>query len=626
MRVLYLEDARSDAELTLRELRDFAPDIRLEIVGTVAGALARLDDFQNALGRGEDPGCDLVLLDLNLPDGSGLGVLAELRHRALPLAAVVLTGSGDEQTVLAALRAGADDYVVKRHDYWTALAATLRAALARFRSRAARHERPLRLLYAEPHTHDVALTRMHLAAHAPYIRMEVVQTADEVLARLPGSGPVADIDAILLDYLLPGMNAIEALKEILEVRGLDVPVILTTGYGSEDLAIEALKLGAADYIVKSPGYLNRLPTAVENAFHRVLAARERAALRESEEQYRRIVELSPDAITIHHDGRWVFANTAAARILGVQRPEHLLGQSPLNFMHPESHELARARWTTLHEENSPADAAELKMLRPDGSIVYLETRAVPIAWKGRPATQVFGRDVTERKLTDEALRSYAERLQAVSRRLVQVEETERRAINQELHDRIGQNLSALGLNLNLLRASLSKDAPGDAAGRLESALKLLETTTGEVRNVMAELHPPALDDYGLLAALRNYAESFGETAGLPMAVTGEEPEPRLRPAVELALFRIAQGAITNSARHAHGTRIGVELSADPGKVMLTVSDDGRGFDVNGAGSSHPSWGLTIMRERAEAIGACLHIESRPGHGTRVIVEAPREHA
>ncbi|HEX7811149.1 MAG TPA: PAS domain S-box protein [Burkholderiales bacterium] len=352
--------------------------------------------------------------------------------------------------------------------------------------------------------------------------------------------------------------------------------------------------------------------------------RAEAALIESEERYRRIIELSPDAIFIHQEGRWVFANSASARVLGVEDPSQLVGESPLDYIHPDIHDMVKERWKQLYEEKLPVDAAEMKWIKPDGNIVYLETRAVPVAWKQRPAAQVIARNITERKRTEAALRSYAARLQGMSRQLMEAEETERRSINRELHDRIGQNLSALSLSLNLVRSGISKHSLRDVGPRLDAAQLLLESTTAEVRNVMAGLHPPALDDYGLLAALRTYAESFGANAGLKVAVAGEEPTPRLPPAAEIALFRIAQGAITNAARHAQGTRVGVALSANPGKVTLVVADDGRGFDAASAGAPSGSWGLTIMRERAEAIGATLRIESAPELGTRVTIETPRE--
>ncbi len=348
------------------------------------------------------------------------------------------------------------------------------------------------------------------------------------------------------------------------------------------------------------------------------------ALRDSEERYRRIVELSPDAITVHQDGRWVFANTAAARILGVDQPEQLVGRSLLDFMHPEVHEQVEARWKLLYEDRQPVDVAELKMVRPDGSIVYLETRAIPVVWNGKPAAQVFARDVTERKQANKALRNYAERLQGMSRRLMEVEEVERRTINRELHDRIGQNLSSLGLTLKLLRPKLSRKSRESADARLDAAQRLIETTTAQVRNLMTELHPPALDDYGLFAALRTYAESVRATTGLSISVKGEDVEPRLSPLVEMAFFRIAQEALANATKHANASLVEVTVASTPNKVVLTVADDGRGFDVAGVSAKRTSWGLSIMRERAEAIGAKLHIESAMRQGTRVLVETARD--
>ncbi len=349
-----------------------------------------------------------------------------------------------------------------------------------------------------------------------------------------------------------------------------------------------------------------------------------SALRESEERYRQIVELSPDAITIHQEGRWVFANSAAARILNVADPAQLVGRSLLEFMHPEIHQQVKARWKQLYEDKQPVNAADLKMMNPDGTIVHLDTRAIPIDWEGRPAAQVIARDVTERIRADEALRDYAARLQGLSRRLMEVEENERRNINRELHDRMGQSLSALSLSLDLIRSKLSKGSLRAVGKRLDIAQKLLESSTTQVRNVMAELHPPALEDYGLLAALRTYADSLSAGAGNPIAVNGKDLAPRMSPRDELALFRIAQGALTNAVTHARATTITVDLAATQRKTTLAIVDDGVGFDIARVGAARATWGLTIMRERAEAIGATLKIESDPGRGTRVVIELPRD--
>jgi signal transduction histidine kinase len=216
------------------------------------------------------------------------------------------------------------------------------------------------------------------------------------------------------------------------------------------------------------------------------------------------------------------------------------------------------------------------------------------------------------------------RLRDLSRRLVEVSETERRGINRELHDRIGQNLSTLNLNFDLLRSRFLEGPRGELVGRIDDAQKLLELTIVQVRNVMAELHPPALDEFGLLAALCAHAEAFGARVGTPIVVHGQEFAPRLPRAVEYCLLRIAQEAVANAAKHAHAKRIEVTLASTPERVTLTIADDGAGFDTGRPRTK--SWGLTVMRERAEAAGAALNIESTPGGGTRVAVAAMREAA
>lgn len=221
------------------------------------------------------------------------------------------------------------------------------------------------------------------------------------------------------------------------------------------------------------------------------------------------------------------------------------------------------------------------------------------------------------------LQESAERLRGLSRRLMEVEESERRSINRELHDRVGQGLSALNLNLGLIRSALGRDALGAAVGdHLDTAEKLLCSAIADIRNLMGELQPPALDDYGLFAALQVYVDAFRRTTGLPISLHGEDPDPPLSPVVAIALFRIFQGALTNAAKHAVAAHVAVTLIAAGTRLTLTIADDGRGFDMARIRSSSSSWGLNIMRERAMAIGATLQIESVPGRGTRVILDYP----
>ena len=220
---------------------------------------------------------------------------------------------------------------------------------------------------------------------------------------------------------------------------------------------------------------------------------------------------------------------------------------------------------------------------------------------------------------------HREQLHAMSARLSEAEEDERRRLAQELHDLVGQNLTALGINLNILRSQLSAEAAGKIRDRLEDSLRLVAVMTEDIRNVMAELCPPVLKEYGILAALQWYAERFSKLTGLATMVRGEDLMPRLPPDTEIVLFRIAQEALTNVAKHARAKQVILTLEEGVEEILLTIADDGIGF--NPAGYRQPQelskWGLITMRERAQQLGGHLRVESRPGKGTWIIAEIKR---
>ncbi len=223
----------------------------------------------------------------------------------------------------------------------------------------------------------------------------------------------------------------------------------------------------------------------------------------------------------------------------------------------------------------------------------------------------------------EDLRNFSEQLQALSRRLVDVQESERRRYSRELHDRVGQNLTALSINLDILRTQL----PGGnepVHARLEDAAALLESTASTIENVMAELRPPMLDDYGLLPALQWYANDFTRRTGIEVEVHGDESEDRLEQASEIALFRIVQEALNNVAKHAHASKVEIKLERAGGQRVLTILDDGIGFGTaaRAVARRRTGLGMVTMRERTQAVGGQFEIGSVPGGGTRVVVRVP----
>lgn len=227
-------------------------------------------------------------------------------------------------------------------------------------------------------------------------------------------------------------------------------------------------------------------------------------------------------------------------------------------------------------------------------------------------------DVSELKQAETQLR-------ALAARLAEVEEMERQHLARELHDEVGQGLTALGLNLTLLKAHMPQEATAPLLNRLADAVTLVEKTGETIRNIMAELRPPVLDDYGLLSALRWYGDEFSQRTGIRVDILGEEAVPRLATPVELALFRIAQEALTNVAKHASASQVELAEEVDNRTVRLVISDNGVGFDRAKLGQPEGRyrWGLMNMSERAVAVGGRCHIESRPGHGTKVVVEVSR---
>jgi PAS domain S-box-containing protein len=258
---------------------------------------------------------------------------------------------------------------------------------------------------------------------------------------------------------------------------------------------------------------------------------------------------------------------------------------------------------------------EERIVRPDGEVRHLRTRGEALRdERGRPA-KIFGvcLDITEQKMSFGMLR-------AVSRRLVEAEEAERRRIARELHDRVGQNLSALTISLNLV-AQQAKELPPALSRRLEDAQALVDATLQSIENLMTDLRPPLLDEYGLGAALGAYAEEFAQRTGVRVEVEGSQETARsLRPEAAIALYRIAQEALNNVAKHADARSVEILLEKQPPHLVLIICDDGHGFDAGLAGRGR--WGMSAMRERAEAAGGKLTVVSAPGEGAIVRVAVP----
>lgn len=232
-------------------------------------------------------------------------------------------------------------------------------------------------------------------------------------------------------------------------------------------------------------------------------------------------------------------------------------------------------------------------------------------------------DITERVNHEFNHMSQSIYIEELSNRLVQSQEQARRRFSRELHDRTSPNLAALKINLDIImRATSGARALQSYSDRIEDTQALIEDTTMSVRDICAELHPPLLDSKGLIDVLQSYALQFSKRTGLLVSVQCPHGEVRLAANVELALFRIVQEAMTNSAKHANATSVVVRLQLDSVPMLLSIKDDGTGFDLNQADAlgSARGQGLLNMKETVEFIGGRFRLESVPGSGTRVYVD------
>ncbi|MDP2639252.1 MAG: PAS domain S-box protein [Betaproteobacteria bacterium] len=368
--------------------------------------------------------------------------------------------------------------------------------------------------------------------------------------------------------------------------------------------------------------LRNAESAVEGLLFALVDVTERKRAEREHAQLAAVVESSNDAILIRGlDGTILSWNAAAERLFGWSAQE-AVGQSIELILPPQRMGTGRRsiKGAARDASLSPVEATHL---RKDGTRIPTQITFSPVKDRqGKVVAHSYTvRDMSELKRKEEALRGYASRLRELSHRLRTVEETERHAIARELHDRIGQDLSTLALILGSLGAKLPRESPPAVHKPLQDMQGLVKSMVANVRDVMAELRPPVLDDYGLLAALRQLTTEFAQRTGIAAELSGVELQPRLPSLVETAMYRISQEALNNIVKHAQAKNVEISLHAAPDRIVLEIADDGVGFDANATPPDH--WGLITMRERAEAVGIAFRLESAPGAGTWVVLEAER---
>ena len=360
---------------------------------------------------------------------------------------------------------------------------------------------------------------------------------------------------------------------------------------------------------------------------RVLAARLQQLVDRIDPQagrYRMLFESSPLPMWVLDDEtlRFVAVNDAALRLYGYSR-EEFLGMSAADLRRADDR-----RDFLRNEPGGSVYRGVFRHARKNGEPLDIDGVGHLVDWRGRRARLVVINDITERLRTQQALERVNhelelshERLRALSRRLLEVQEEERGRLARDLHDDIGQVLTALKIQLESLQRA------GDPALRVRIAegVETVQHTLERVRQLSLSLRPPQLDDLGLAAALRSHLDRQAGVAGLAPHFDAAEAPQDIEPDTETACFRVAQEAINNVLRHARAHNLWVRLFVAGGRLALSVRDDGRGFDLDGVrrrAASGASLGLVGMEERIALAGGSFELRAAPGQGTVLLATFP----
>jgi PAS domain S-box-containing protein len=344
------------------------------------------------------------------------------------------------------------------------------------------------------------------------------------------------------------------------------------------------------------------------------------ALGKSEEMLRGIFEFAPDTmVVVNEKGNIERVNVQVERMFGYDRGE-LLGQ-PVEILMPErfqlNHVKNRSEYISDPHLRPMGDGPGFYGRRKDGSEFPVEIMLSPVIDKENALVIAIIRDITKRQKNQEALHEYADRMQILSRRLIEVQEMERRNIALELHDEIGQILTGLKLTLEMS----SRLPEGELRASLAGAQALVNELMTRTRELSLDLRPATLDHLGLMSALLRHFRHYTSQTQVDVDFRQDGLEGRrFSPELETAAFRIVQEALTNIARHSEAEKATIRIWANKSALMIQIEDDGKGFDTEKAFAAHQSSGLAGMRERVLLTGGNFSVSSQADSGTRLTAE------
>lgn len=332
---------------------------------------------------------------------------------------------------------------------------------------------------------------------------------------------------------------------------------------------------------------------------------------------RAVFDLAPIAIWLTEGESIVYANAVCAELFAAADSRGLVGKSIFALLHPQSHLQVREQMAQVLEKSDPVSLVHERIVRLDGSHRDVDIAMASMPSHDRAILQMVITDISKRTQEKQTLERSRLELQLLSAKQVDTREAERRHIARELHDELGQRLSSLKMELS----SLAKTSRREKADRIRPMLEMVDDTVAAVRRISMDLRPLMLDDLGLCAALEWLTRESARRMGLEIELKLDEANLPIDEQGSVTIYRIVQEALTNVARHAHASRVQVEVQRCGDQLVLSVEDNGIGFGEP-CHRNDGSLGLIGIRERVQILGGRLEIGNAPSGGARIRVSMP----
>jgi PAS domain S-box-containing protein len=406
-------------------------------------------------------------------------------------------------------------------------------------------------------------------------------------------------DLILLDLMMPDIDGLAVCRALrADPHTAQVPVIIVTALDDRAARLEGIAAGCDDFVTKP---FDRIELRLR--VRTIVALNRYRLLLNEQQRFERLFTLSPNGLLIvNADGGINLANPAMARLVAVATPEDLVGQHLPELLDPADRHGCSLWLTRLMAERTPISQLSVNLIAHDGLYRPVELDGSWFEATDSPAAQIVVRDISDRLKAD-------------------LLEEDRRQLAFDLHDEVAQTATAIYRQLEQLHHNYLPRRPA-ARAALERAIELSRRLIGETRHLLAGLRPAVLDDLGLIAALRMHADTLS-VDGITVNLHENLGARRLPAPIEIALFRIAQEALTNVRKHSGTSNANLQLSYHGNLIRLCIEDHGCGLTTTSVpATAGQRLGLRTMQDRAALLGGHVSITSQPGHGTRVIAELP----